>query len=118
MNTTVLIEQWSMEGARRDPAGRFRSVDDTRALLLGANQPDPFARRPFLVDEESQNEDWQSAEVVREPAHMPGVLPSNSESMGATVDSTHQGVNWEMIVVLLACLAFWGAVAVGILAAV
>ena len=40
-----------MEGARRDLAGRCRSVDDIRALLHGANLPNPVARRPLLVEE-------------------------------------------------------------------
>ncbi len=35
MNTTRLIEQWSMEGARRELESRFRSANDIRALLLG-----------------------------------------------------------------------------------
>ena len=51
MNTTALIEQWSMKGARRDLAGRFRSADEIRAHLLGASGPGLFQRRPFSIDE-------------------------------------------------------------------
>jgi hypothetical protein len=33
INTTERIKQWSMRGADRDLAGRFRSPDDIRAVL-------------------------------------------------------------------------------------
>ncbi len=40
MNTTPLIAQWSMEGARRHLDGHSRSANDIRALLLGENRYD------------------------------------------------------------------------------
>jgi hypothetical protein len=40
VNTTALIGQWSMEGARRDLESRSRSANDIRALLLGENRDD------------------------------------------------------------------------------
>ena len=60
MNTTKLISHWSMSGARRDLAGRFRATDDIGAVIAG-NQPTPapsVAASPFLIkglDEER----WQ-----------------------------------------------------------
>ena len=35
-----------------------------------------------------------------------------------TGDSSREGTNWAMVVGLLVCLAFWGAVALGIVAVV
>ena len=40
MNTTALIGQWSMEGARRDLESHSRSANDIRDLLLDANRYD------------------------------------------------------------------------------
>jgi hypothetical protein len=33
MTTLQLIREWSMEGATRDPEGRFRSADELRAAF-------------------------------------------------------------------------------------
>jgi hypothetical protein len=60
MNTTKLISHWSMSGARRDVAGRFRATDDIGAVIAGnQSTPAPFVvETPFLVkglDEDS----WQ-----------------------------------------------------------
>jgi len=46
MNTTSLIQHWSMSGARRDLAGRFRATDDIHALLLGETTEKAPARSP------------------------------------------------------------------------
>jgi hypothetical protein len=60
MNTTKLISQWSMSGARRDVSGRFRATDDIRAMIAG-RQPTPAPReaaRSFLI-KGSDEERWQ-----------------------------------------------------------
>jgi hypothetical protein len=60
MNTTKLISQWSMRGARRDVGGRFRATDDIRAVIAG-KQPTPAppaAASPFLI-KGSDEEGWQ-----------------------------------------------------------
>ena len=63
MNTTKLIAQWTMSGARRDVDGRFRATDDIGAVIAD-NQPTPehtAAARSFLIkgaDEDS----WQPLE--------------------------------------------------------
>ena len=46
MNTTALIGQWSMEGARRDLESPSRSANDIRALLLGENRYEEVASPP------------------------------------------------------------------------
>jgi len=50
MNTTALIGQWSMEGARRELEDDSRSANDIRALLLDANRYDP-APPPVLLED-------------------------------------------------------------------
>lgn len=52
--TTERIKQWSMRGADRDLAGRFRSPDDVRALLgahpgHASEMPEPPERRLATV---------------------------------------------------------------------
>lgn len=45
MNTTNLIAQWTMSGARRDADGRFRATDDIRAVIAGNHRvPEPAPR--------------------------------------------------------------------------
>lgn len=59
MNTTKLISQWSMRGARRDVGGRFRATDDIRAMIAG-KQPPPAPTAPahsFLI-KGSDEEGW------------------------------------------------------------
>jgi len=46
MNTTALIGQWSMEGARRDLESRSPSANDIRALLLGEECDETVANPP------------------------------------------------------------------------
>ena len=51
MNTTKLIAQWTMSGARRDVDGRFRATDDIGAVIAD-NQPTPettAAASSFLI---------------------------------------------------------------------
>ena len=60
MNTTALIGQWSMEGARRELEDDSRSANDIRALLLDANGYDP-APPPVLP------EDHPDAVMFKEP---------------------------------------------------
>ena len=50
MNTTALIGQWSMEGARRELEDDSRSANDIRARLLDANRYDP-APPPVLPED-------------------------------------------------------------------
>lgn len=63
MNTTKLIAQWTMSGARRDVDGRFRATDVIGAVIAD-NQPTPeptAAASSFLIkgaDEDS----WQPLE--------------------------------------------------------
>ena len=40
-----------MEGARRDLEGHSRPASDIRALLLGANEPDPVPPLPVVVED-------------------------------------------------------------------
>jgi len=67
MNTTALIGQWSMEGARRELEGDSRSANDIRALLLGADRNDQDAGHSVPV------EDAHAPDLV-EDAHHPAVL--------------------------------------------
>jgi hypothetical protein len=39
-------------------------------------------------------------------------------AVGAADDRNRERVNWELVVVLLGCLAFWGAVVFGLVAAI
>ena len=67
MNTTALIGQWSMEGARRDLEGDSPSASDIRTLLLGANQ---IARPSDLVEDSRPPdvvEDAHPAVLVKDP---------------------------------------------------
>jgi hypothetical protein len=60
MNTTRLIGEWSMSGARRDVGGRFRSTDDILAVIAG-NQatPAPTAASGSLLIKGWDEEGWQ-----------------------------------------------------------
>ena len=59
MNTTTLIAEWSMRGARRDVAGRFRTLDDIRALLHREDQPDPLPAPVSVLVKPAGEEDWR-----------------------------------------------------------
>jgi hypothetical protein len=60
MNTTKLISQWSMSGARRDVGGRFRATDDIGAVIAD-NQPtrEPTAAASSFLIKGSDEEGWQ-----------------------------------------------------------
>jgi hypothetical protein len=59
MNTTGLIAQWSMSGARRDLSGRFRSVGDLRETLSALERdPGEPPLDPLLVRRHDEAE-WR-----------------------------------------------------------
>jgi hypothetical protein len=63
MNTTKLIAQWTMSGARRDVNGRFRATDDIGAVIAD-NQPTPeptVAASSFLIKGADEGS-WQPLE--------------------------------------------------------
>jgi hypothetical protein len=60
MNTMTLIAEWSMRGARHDVAGRFRTIDDIRALLVKGGSAEPPAARASLLVKSADEEDWRS----------------------------------------------------------
>jgi hypothetical protein len=67
MNTTKLISQWTMSGARRDFDGRFRATDDIGALIAH-NQPTPgpiAAASSFLI-KGTDGDGWQQLEEETE----------------------------------------------------
>jgi hypothetical protein len=60
MNTTKLIDQWTMSGARRDIDGHFRATDDIGAVIAD-NRPTPeppSAASSFLVKGAGEDS-WQ-----------------------------------------------------------
>jgi hypothetical protein len=59
MNTTTLIAEWSMQGARRDIAGRFRAIDDIRALLHRGGQAEPLPAPVSVLVKRAGEEDWR-----------------------------------------------------------
>jgi hypothetical protein len=71
MNTTDLISEWSMDGADRDVAGRFRSTGDFLALFEDERPSAPAADAPLpgndrptsshapLLVKRADEEDWQ-----------------------------------------------------------
>jgi hypothetical protein len=59
MNTMTLIAEWSMRGARRDAVGRFRTIDDIRALLVKSGSAEPPAARVSLLVKSADEEDWR-----------------------------------------------------------
>lgn len=60
MNTTKLIGEWSMSGARRDLGGRFRSTDDILAVIAGNRAtPAPTAASGSFLIRSSDEVGWQ-----------------------------------------------------------
>jgi hypothetical protein len=59
MNTTALIAEWSMCGARRDVGGRFRTTDDIRALLSGGVAAEPPPASASLLVKPADEDDWR-----------------------------------------------------------
>jgi hypothetical protein len=55
---------------------------------------------------------------VSGPYQILSAMESAFPSVRATGDSSREGTNWAMVVGLLVCLAFWGAVVLGIVAIV
>ena len=63
MNTTQLIEHWTMDGAGRDLDGRFRETDDILAILAAHHDaPQSAAPAPVQV-RRADEEDWTSLRV-------------------------------------------------------
>jgi hypothetical protein len=58
MNTTGLIREWTMSGARRDPNGRFRSPDEVRDLLAPGGRRPGSRLDPLLVKGQDE-EEWR-----------------------------------------------------------
>jgi hypothetical protein len=63
MNTTKLIRQWSMTGARHDVGDRFRASDDIGAVIAD-NQPalEPTAAASSFLIKGSDGDSWQPLE--------------------------------------------------------
>lgn len=62
INTTQLIEHWTMDGAERDIDGRFRRTDDILAVL--ARQHDAPPAEPVPVQVRGAGEEkWTSLRV-------------------------------------------------------
>jgi hypothetical protein len=58
MNTTMLIEHWSMAGADRDQSGRVRTAEELRAVFRRDRTPSEVAaslRRRAAHEQESQD---------------------------------------------------------------
>ena len=64
MNTTNLIRQWSMTGARHDVGDRFRATDDIGAVIAD-NQatPEPTAATSSFLIKGADDDSWQSLDV-------------------------------------------------------
>ena len=59
MNTTELICHWSMSGADRDIARRFRSGTDIReAITTEARGDQPMPERGELLVKQADADDW------------------------------------------------------------
>ena len=63
MNTTKLIAQWTMNGARLDVDGRFRPTDDIGAVIAD-NQPTshPTAAASSFLVKAADGDGWQPLE--------------------------------------------------------
>ena len=63
MNTTKLIAQWTMNGARRDVGGRFRATDDIGAVIADS-QPtlEPTAAASSFSIKGADEDSWQPLE--------------------------------------------------------
>ena len=56
MNTTKLIAQWTMSGARRDVDGRFRVIANKQAT------PEPTAASRSFLTKGADEDSWQPLE--------------------------------------------------------
>jgi hypothetical protein len=61
MNTTKLIAQWTMSGARCGVDGRFRATADIRAVIAD-NQPTPEPAARSLLIKGADTDSWQPLE--------------------------------------------------------
>jgi hypothetical protein len=63
MNTTKLIAEWTMSGARRDVYGRFRATADIGALIA-VNQPtsEPTAAASSFLIKGANEDSWRPLE--------------------------------------------------------
>ena len=63
MNTTNLIAQWTMSGARRDFDGRFRATDDIGAVIADNEPPlEPAAAASSFLIKGADGDGWQPVE--------------------------------------------------------
>ena len=98
--------------ARRD----LRDIPQAwRAIAEIAHEPAP--RRQLSLRCVRKGSPPQGQEVSG-PYQILSAMESSFPSVRATGDSSREGTNWAMVVGLLVCLAFWGAVALGIVAVV
>jgi hypothetical protein len=63
MNTTQLIEHWTMQGAGRNIDGRFRTTDDIREVLAAHHDAPRDAESATLRVRGADEEDWTSLKV-------------------------------------------------------
>jgi hypothetical protein len=64
VNTTQLIEHWTMDGAGRDVDGRFRTTDDIRAVLAAqSDAPQTSTAVESLQVRGADEDDWTSLRV-------------------------------------------------------
>ena len=63
INTTQLIEHWTMQGAGTDIDGRFRMTDDIRTVLPAHHDAPPAATPAPLQVRGADEEDWTSLRV-------------------------------------------------------
>lgn len=61
MNTTKLIAQWTMSGARGDVDRRFRATDDIGAVIAGKRPTtEPTAAASSFLIKRADQESWQT----------------------------------------------------------
>jgi hypothetical protein len=63
MNTTQLIEHWTMQGAGHNLDGRFRTTDDIREVLAAHHDAPQDAVSATLRVRGADEEDWTSLRV-------------------------------------------------------
>ena len=68
MNTTKLIEEWTMSGADRDGDGRFRSVDETRGVLSRSRGSEQPAQTHSLLVKHPDEDEWLPLGIGRRVA--------------------------------------------------
>jgi hypothetical protein len=58
MNTTSLIREWSMSGAKSDVADRFRVTDDIHSILVGGSAAASLRHEVPLLLKLAGEGDW------------------------------------------------------------